>query len=424
MFSIILKRIRNPVISNSFYLYVSYFSDYLLGLFILPFIARILGAEELGKIGLAQTFGIFIILFVEFGFPLMATKKVATIKNNIEKLKLFMGQVFTFKLLLIPIVFIISILIIFLVPVFYLNPHYIVIITLGSVLQGLAPTWYFQGIQKMKEIALSKTLFRFFGFIIIIIFVKSPKDGWIVLAAYSFSSILICLYLFTKMLKICGTFNLSNVFGAKKILDKSKYSFLTTIIPIVYQNANSIILSISISPLQLGFYYGMTRIYRAFNTLYGPIGQAFYPRLVSINYNNPDNTKYAIMNFLWIMIVIGIVFFGIIILFSKQIIIFLLGKAFLPANTVLKLYAIVLPLTAISHVLGRQWLIILNKDLYYAIIQCTSSIIGFIIMLSTISKYGILSVPISLICFELISIGMILFFYITKNEKLSKTKNR
>ena len=161
----------------------------------------------------------------------------------------------------------------------------------------------------------------------------------------------------------------------------------------------------------------MTRIYRGFNTLYGPIGQAFFPKLASKHYQNPNNTKHEIMNFLFILFSIGIVFFGIVILFSKQIIIFLLGKTFLPATNVLNLYAIVLPLTAISHVLGRQWLIILNKDSFYFITQFISSIIAFIIMLSIISKYGMLSIPISLICFELTSIGMILFLINKKNEK-------
>ena len=219
-----------------------------------------------------------------------------------------MGRVFTFKLLLIPITFSISMFIIYLVPVFYLNPNYILIIFIGSILQGLSPTWYFQGIQKMKEIAFSKTLFRLFGFIVIIIFVKSPEDGWIVLLAYSFSSALICLYLFIKMIIKSGTFSLSNISGAKKILQESKYSFFTTIIPAIYQNANAIILSMFINPVQFGLYYGITRIYRGFNTLYGPIGQAFYPRLASINDKNPIS-NVAPVNIVFAILYASFLFF-------------------------------------------------------------------------------------------------------------------
>ena len=98
MISTILSKIRHPLVANSFYLYLAHFADYLLALIILPFIARVLGPEELGYIGLAQTFGIFILLIMEFGFPLMATREVAREKNNPENIKILIGQIFSFKL--------------------------------------------------------------------------------------------------------------------------------------------------------------------------------------------------------------------------------------------------------------------------------------------------------------------------------------
>jgi len=414
MFSKILQRIRHPLVANSFYLYVSHFADYLLGLFILPFLARALGAEELGRIGLAQTFGIFSVLLMEFGFPLMATRKVARVKNNIRKLELFISQVFTSKLLLIPVIIIITIMLTNIVPIFSIYPHYIIIITIGAIFQGLTPYWFFQGIEKMKKIAFSKIIFRLLGFILIIFFVNSSHDGWIVLATYSLSSFCIFLYLFINMKRIIGKFSLSSFYEGILIFKKAKYSFLITILPSIYQNASLILLSILINPIQLGFYYGIARIYRGFNTLYGPIGQAFYPRISSINYKNKDKSKKMMINFLWFMVVVGIGFLGFIFLFGDQIISFLLGKDFLPAKNVLLIYGIVLPLTAISHVLGRQWLMVLNKDKNYALTQFISSIVSFVTIVFTISEYGILAIPFSMIIFELISIVLSLFFSIKK----------
>ena len=91
MISTILSKIRHPLVANSFYLYVAHFADYLLALIILPFIARVLGPEELGYVGLAQTFGIFILLIMEFGFPLTATRKVAREKNNPKNIKVLIN---------------------------------------------------------------------------------------------------------------------------------------------------------------------------------------------------------------------------------------------------------------------------------------------------------------------------------------------
>ena len=65
---------QHTFLSNSIYLYLSYFSDYLLAIIFLPFVSRALGAAEFGKVGIAQTLGILIILFVEFAH-LIATRK-------------------------------------------------------------------------------------------------------------------------------------------------------------------------------------------------------------------------------------------------------------------------------------------------------------------------------------------------------------
>ena len=46
-----LYKKHNYFISNSFYLYISNFADYMIMLIFIPFIARKIGAVEFGKIG-------------------------------------------------------------------------------------------------------------------------------------------------------------------------------------------------------------------------------------------------------------------------------------------------------------------------------------------------------------------------------------
>ena len=82
MLNKMLVRIRHPLVSNSFYLYIAHLFDYLFLILILPFIARKLGPVELGNVALAQTFGLFLLIFMEFGFSLAATREVAKNRNN------------------------------------------------------------------------------------------------------------------------------------------------------------------------------------------------------------------------------------------------------------------------------------------------------------------------------------------------------
>ena len=91
-----LYKKHNYFISNSFYLYISNFADYMIMLIFIPFIARKIGAVEFGKIGVFQTFSILLIVIIEFGSSLIATREVSRLENNHQKLKKFISNYFSF----------------------------------------------------------------------------------------------------------------------------------------------------------------------------------------------------------------------------------------------------------------------------------------------------------------------------------------
>ncbi len=407
---------KNTFINNSFYLYLSHFSDYILALFLLPFIARTIGAIEFGEISLAQTFGLSIILFMEFGSTLIATRKVARIKERKSRLKDFIEELTTFKIFLIPVVIIASFIMIFFVPVFSNKPHYIIIVALGSIFQGISPSWYFQGIEKMKKIALSKLIFRLVSFALIVLNIKSSNDGWIVLASFSLSSALICAYLYFELVKKIGYIKLARFNKSKLIFKKSISSFLITLVPMIYQNISIVILSFFVNPFQLGFFFGASRIHRAFNSLYSPISQAFFPKISSLNNRNKAESEKLIKEYFILITTIGSIFFLINYLFAENLISILLGNEFVESKKLLRLFSFILPLTAISNALGRQWMIAINKEFFFSIIQIISSLVALIILLFLIDSLGVKSFPMSLIFYEVLTIFMILIFLIYSSK--------
>ncbi len=407
---------KTSLINNSFYLYLSHFADYILTLFLLPFIARTIGAVELGIIGLMQSFGLLIVLFIEFGSSLIATRQVARTKKDYFALKSFIEDLTLFKIYLLPLAFIALFASIIFVPIFNNNPYYVVIVFTGAIFNGISPVWYFQGIEKMKIIAFSKLFFRSISFILIIFFVKSPSDSWIVLASFSLSSTLICLFLFREITKKHGLLVLKRHNQTKFIFSKSIPSFLITIIPMIYQNTSLILLSVFVNPVQLGLFYGAIRIYRAFNTLFSPISQAFFPIISSVENKNKSESRFLLRNYLFIIITIGLLFLFLNYRFAEEIILIILGNEFLASNGLLKIFSIVLPLTAISNALGRQWLMVINKDLFYSFVQIFSSLIALIAFLFFVNAHGVRAYPLSLIFYEISSIIIILLFLIS-NER-------
>jgi O-antigen/teichoic acid export membrane protein len=88
----------------------------------------------------------------------------------------------------------------------------------------------------------------------------------------------------------------------------------------------------------------------------------------------------------------------------------LLGKEFLFAANTLKIFAFVLPITAVTHVLGRQWLMVRGNDSQYFKILLIASMIGIISIYILIKSFGILAIPLSLIFYELVTVLLILGF--------------
>ena len=408
MLNTFYSKINKSIVKNSFYLYVGHFADYLLSLLILPLIARILGPKELGYVLFSQTFSLFLLIIMEFGFSLTATRKIAKIKKQKTVLKKYIGNIFLFKLFLIPLIVLLSFIVTLVTPVFQLKPHYIWISMFGALFQGLAPTWYFQGIEKFKEIALSKFFFRVIGFILIYILLKNDQDGWVVLMGYTVTSGFIFIYLIKKLTDIIGRIKLSLFNNFYIFWKESIWMFLITIIPVLFQNCAAFLLVVKVSPLQLGIYFGAVKIYRSLNTLYGPIGQAIFPRLISYNEIDEQKTKKLAFNIFLILFSIGLIFCLLLIFLSEIFIEVLLGPKFLGAKSTLQLFGIVLPLTAISHILGRQWMLVQGQEKKYAIILFISSVIAIIFIILNVSLFNIKVVPISLIIFEICTIFMIL----------------
>ena len=109
------------------------------------------------------------------------------------------------------------------------------------------------------------------------------------------------------------------------------------------------------------------------------------------------------------MLAIAILFCMGLYFFSYHIIQVLLGPEFFVAEKTLKLFGLVLPLTAISHVLGRQWLMVADYERQYSNILMIASLVGITSIIVLVKPFGILSIPLSLIIFESLTIVLILF---------------
>ncbi len=408
----ILKKIKHPLLTNSLFLYLSNFADFFLIIIILPFVARVFGPAILGEVGLAQSIGLIFLVFLEFGFGVTATKIIAS-NDNISDDRLTIGQVLSYKLYMVPIVILASCFIMFLHPVFIKTPYLILISTADAIFQSFIPSWYFKGKQKFKELAFTKIFFRVLAFIMIYFSIKTPSDTYIYLALLASSSLLIALTQIFLILRDIGKINLCRWKSLRPILKPATYNFFITIMPTLFNNAGILILSLTANPIIMGYYYAVSKIHRAFNSLYTPIFETFFPYIVKVFKKNKHVAFKKMIVYNLSLFLLGLSFFIIIWFFSEKIIDFLLGKNFVSAKNYLRAFGLLLPLTIFSFIWGNQWMVILNNENKFMKISWISNFVGIAIMFMLIPKYSIFAIPVAIGFSELIKIFSlaILFAY-------------
>ena len=406
MLSKIYNNYKHPLIANPLYLYFSNFSDSILLLLLLPFVARIFGPTMLGEIGLSQSIGLIFLIILEYGFTVSATKSIAS-NNNVYKDNFLIGQIFSFKLYLLPIIIFLAYLISILHPIFINKPYLLIISTIDAIFQSFIPSWYFKGKQRFKYLAITKIVFRFIAFCTIFLFVKSSSDSWLYLLLLASSSFLIAITQIFIMIKEIGLFKLYKWEKIKPMLESSTYNFFIILLPTIFNNIGILLLSYLASPIYMGYYYGISKIHRAFNTLYTPIFESFFPYIIKI-YNKDKKIAYGKMKIYNLIIFsIGFIFFIMVLFLSENIIYLFLGNKFISAENYLKAFGFLLPLTVISYIWGNQWMVILGKEKKFSQISLLSNVIGIIALFFLMPKFLIYAIPISISISEILKIIMI-----------------
>ncbi|MFX9912081.1 oligosaccharide flippase family protein, partial [Acinetobacter baumannii] len=77
--------LRHGLVQNVLALYGVQIANYLFPLITVPYLARVLGPKGWGMVAFAQAFGQYLMLVVEYGFSLSATREVARSRDSLER---------------------------------------------------------------------------------------------------------------------------------------------------------------------------------------------------------------------------------------------------------------------------------------------------------------------------------------------------
>ena len=330
-------------------------SQYLIPLITFPYLVRVLGPDGYGLVAFATAFVGYFTVITDYGFNLSATKQISLNRSDKKKTSEIFNSVLTVKLLL----FLLSILVV--IPITLLFDRFnkdaaIYLISFVSVFGTvLFPVWFFQGIERMGYISAISITLKILWAISIFIFVHSYNDILILVSLNTLSSLLtgiigITIVVFGFKVKI----EVPNKNLIKYQFNKGWHYFLSTASISLYTISNIFILGLFASDTVVGYFSAADKIRQAIQNLSSSAGTTIFPHLSS----EFNRSKTAAINFLrkYVLIVGTLTFLASLTLFvfSKQIVLVVLGADYLQSVILLKIISFLPIIIFFSNVAGIQ----------------------------------------------------------------------
>jgi len=297
-------------------------ASFLLPLIVLPYLVITLKSEKYGLVMIAQSLAVFFTIIIDFGFNISATREVAVLKKDKEKLSKYFWNVFFIKLCLIMVSFLILFFMVSFFDKFKLTPH-VYMYSFGMVVgQAIFPSWFFQGIEKMKMITTINVLAKVIFTVSIFFFISSPNDYLFVPILNGLGFIISGLLGFFLSLKYVYIYS-PKVKEMIIITKESSSLFISNFAVSLYTSSNTLVLGFLAGDTIAGVYTSMEKLVVATKSIYIPLYQAIFPYLSP----KPIDKIYNIINRLKMpILILGLILSITIFIGSKEILAFVYKK--------------------------------------------------------------------------------------------------
>ncbi len=266
------------------------FINYILPLFLIPYLIQTLGVDGFGVYSFIFAIAMYGVKFSDYGFDLSATYHISLHKENPNKIDEIFSSVLFIKFSLATLFLILLTIAIFMFEKLYLYRE-ILFLSYGMLLGNtILPLWFFQGVEKMRFIMYLNGFLKLSFFLLVLLFVKDENDLPILIFLHSLTSIIVgVLGLYIAIKK----FNIKIISITKEkivfFLKDGWYIFTSKIAVEFYSTTSTIITGLFVSPTMLGYYAISVKIMAAIGNLFDPITRVVYPYLVGVYQKSNKN---------------------------------------------------------------------------------------------------------------------------------------
>jgi PST family polysaccharide transporter len=371
---------NKKVIENYFFMTVLQILNSLFYLIIYPFLIRKLGADGYGLYVFAFSISTYFVTLVGFGFDMPAVKAIAQNANNQAVKTHTLSCVFTAKIYLEALSFVVFSIIILSIPNLRANWIIYFICFLQTLTNIFFPQWYFQGVQRMRIVTYIQIVFKLLSLPFIFLTISNGSDTWkfaLIVTISSLFGAVVASYMIHKHEKLHIKWM---PFPDIKIwFTDSLPFFWSTSASVIKQQSITVIIGTFFKMSDVALYDLGYKIFTVPNILFGSINAALFPKIAN------DNRKSVIKKVFLFEALAGFIVIISVAIFGKWVVLFMGGQAMLGAYPI----AVVMSFGVLTFLLVGGYInfIFVPQHKYYLVTR--NQIVAFIVFF-TLTTLGLI----------------------------------
>ena len=334
----------------------------LIPLISIPYLARVLGPSGWGTVAFIAAMAELLVICIEFGFNISATREVARNRDHPKACGRVMAGVLGAQACLALLGIILALCASRFLPLIAHRPELLAAGLVYAVAQGLAPLWFFQGLEQMRLAAGLELSGKAVALVGLFVFVHRPTDDWKVLALTAVAPALstaVGLVLAYRTIPV----ELPSVALIRRTLAMGAPMFIFRSAESLYGVGNVFLLGLFSTPEIVGYFAAAEKIAKAAFGLLNPIREAIFPRLSNLAVRGGEEAAGPLARLGAMLMIAGGAGLGVgLFIFAPLATRLLLGGEFAPAVDALRILSVLPFFLSITYSVGFQWLLPFGKD--------------------------------------------------------------
>ena len=353
-----------------------------------PYVTRVLGPDNLGKIRFVSSFVQYFVLFSQLGLPTLGVREVAKVRDDKAKLTKLVQELLIINLIVSAIAYTILFFCFLTVDKVIDNKALIVVFSFNIFFNAIGIEWMYKGLEEYGYITVRSVLFKLLSVAAIFLFIHSESDNLIygIILVLATSGSYLCNFVHARKyvsLKYVGGYEFKR--HIKNALIFLGMSAATTI----YTNLDSIMLGFMTTDTEVGYYDTAVRVKSVLITLITSLGAVLLPRAsYYIERGLMDEFKRITtkaLDFVWC---ISLPFMLYCMIFAYPIIMVLGDVEYEPSVPAMIVISPTIFLIGMSNIFGIQMLVPMGLEKRLLVAEIAGAVVDLVLNAIYIPKMG------------------------------------